>query len=132
MQTPVDIVNFILGTNIIGNGGGAGIAVSFPGLNGGELDIGGYITGTSAKGIGIFGKRYSISGNVELGYCTGSVSNLSGRGGQIGFNDGIGGMTLQLDKNDSLQGAGVHLGPGYSVGANASLTATYSVRDVLY
>ena len=128
ISTPVDIFNFIFGTDIIGNGGGIGIAVSFPGLNGGELDIGAYITGAVNKGTGIAGKKYGVSANAALGYCAGSVRDLHGRSGQIGFNDGIGGMSLQLDGKDNIVGADVHLGRGYSAGASESLTATLSLR----
>jgi RHS repeat-associated protein len=133
LSTPVDIINSILGTNIIGNGAGAGGAISFPGLNGGEWDAGLYVTGAVNKGIGTAGKKYGASANVALGYCAGSVSDLHGRSGQIGFNDGIGGMSLQLDAKDNIVGADVHLGPGYSAGAGESLTTTLSVsRGMLH
>jgi RHS repeat-associated protein len=133
ISTLVDIINSILGTNIIGNGAGAGGAISFPGLNGGEWDAGLYVTGAVNKGIGIAGKKFGASANVALGYCAGSVSDLHGRSGQIGFNDGIGGMSLQLDAKDNIVGADVHLGPGYSGGASASLTVTLSVgRGMLH
>jgi len=133
IQTPVDIANAIFGTNIIGNGGGLGLAVSAPGPNGGEFDIGGYITGTAnsnngENGYDIGGKKYGFSGDVELGYGKGSVSDLAGNGGQIGFNDGVGGMTLSFDKNGGLQGGGVHLGPGLSIGGSGTLTTTFSAR----
>ncbi len=123
IRLPVSTINAIFGTNIIGNGASAGFALSFPGLNGGELDLGFFVTGTAGGADHGTGKL-----GFELGYSECSVSDLAGEGSEFGFNDGIGGLSTKLDKNGVLTGGAIHLGPGYNVSGVGTLTTTFSIR----
>jgi RHS repeat-associated protein len=108
-----------------GQGGGIGAAISFPGINGGNWDSGGYVEGYGG------GSDYGTGRiTVGVGYEGGDVQSLTGDGSTVGFNDGLGGLSISLDNNDRLNGVGLHLGPGLNVGGAGTQTVSYGFRDV--
>ena len=108
-----------------GQGGGIGAAISFPGINGGNWDSGGYVEGYGG------GSDYGTGRiTVGVGYEGGDLQSLTGDGSTVGFNDGLGGLSISLDNNDRLNGVGLHLGPGLNVGGAGTHTVSYGFRDV--
>jgi len=113
-------------TGGVGQGGALGVAVSFPGPNGGNFDVGVFAEGNGG------GDDYGTGrATVGIGYEAGSVQSLTGEGVSLSFNDGIGGLSLSFDKNDNLTGGGLHIGPGYNIGGSGTKTVSYSVRDIV-
>ncbi|MDH0897004.1 MULTISPECIES: RHS repeat-associated core domain-containing protein, partial [unclassified Pseudomonas] len=102
-----------------------GIAFSFPGFFDGEWDIGGFAT-VIAGGDGVgFGGRLTADG----GYHKGSVSDLSGTGGELSGHFKRLGASISFDDNGDFSGATVHYGGGYNISGSGSLTGTIGARD---
>ena len=104
-----------------GQGGGAGLAVSY---SDGQFDFGGYATvqgGDSDYGIG-----RSV---VNIGLQGGSVSDLAGTGGNVSVHVGPIGATANVNNKGGFNGGSIDLGPGYNVGGSGSVTGTWSLKN---
>ncbi len=114
------------GNDFIGQGGSAGLAFSYKGRSGGELDLGVYAQaggGGEDYGTG----RYT----VDVAARTGSVRDMNGQGAELSFNDGVGGMTVTFHNVGNMNGVGVQVGPGYNVGGAGTVTQSWTVRDAI-
>ena len=99
---------------------------SFPGIYWGNWDIGGYVEGYGG------GNDYGTGRvTIGVGYERGGLQTLSGEGSTIGFNDGLGGLSLSLDERDIPNGVGVHIGLGVNVGGAGTLTKSWGFRDLI-
>lgn len=97
----------------------------YPGFFGGEFDVG--LIGSGKVG----GAIVLGTGRVTLGvgFSQGCVRDQRGDGLEISFNDGVGGLSLELDKNNNPVGIGLHVGPGLEVGVDGVLRGSLSLRD---
>jgi hypothetical protein len=127
MRVPRWLGKLIFGENYIGQGGEIGLAVSYPGVTGGELDAGVYVTLQGG------GEDFGV-GHAKLlgvGFGAGDVQGMNGVGGEMSFNDGVGGLSLAFDDRGNFSGAGVHVGAGYNVGGAGTVTRAFTVRDAV-
>lgn len=125
IRVPAWAGKMIWGEDYLGQGGGFGFAVSWPGDVGGEFDVGlyGEVSGS--------GFDYG-TGKASLGfsYERGSLRNgLAGWGKEVSFNDGVGGLSLSFSEDNRINGVGLHVGPGYNIGASVTKTGVLSIRD---
>ena len=100
-----------------------GLAISYPGVLGGQFDAGAYATavgGGEDYGTG----RYTM----DLGYQVGSVQDMAGSGAELSFNDGIGGLSVSYDNRGTMTGVGMHVGPGINFGGEGSVTDVGTIR----
>jgi len=102
----------------------AGVAFSFPGINGGEFDFGVVGAVTVGGGIGLGTGRGSLTISAALG----SVRDLSGQSIDAGINYGIYGVSAGIDENDNPS-ATLRIGPGFEGFVDASINGSYTVRD---
>lgn len=113
----------IFGDDFTGQGFSGGLAISFPGLAGGEFDAGSYVTahgGGADYGTG----RY----NVNAGFYGGSVCDLAGEGREVSANYKLVGGSASSDANHRFTGGALQVGPGYNIGGSGTLTSVASVR----
>lgn len=125
LRIPAWAGKMVWGPDYHGQGGGFGIAISWPGDAGGEFDVGvyGQVNG-SGFDVGT-GK-----GTVGLTYQRGGLRNgLAGWGKEASFNDGVGGLSVSFDQNNRPNGVGLHVGPGINLGASVTKTGVLSLRD---
>ena len=115
-----------------GQGGSLGIAVSWPGMFGGEFDAGVFIE-AQAGGMDIGTGRLSFgtSYNVAPG-----VRDMDGTGATASFNDGVGGLSIGwenmgLNQGDRLTSVELHVGVGFNAGIAGTGTTTWTVRDTI-
>lgn len=116
----------IFGEDFTGQGVAAGVAISYYGLLGGQLDAGIYVEAQGGgQNIGT-GK-----GTLDVTLNSGSVSDLGGQGATMSFNDLIGGVSLSVDGEGNPTGVGLHAGPGLHVSGAGTVGTTYTVRDAI-
>jgi len=117
---------------------GLGVALSFPGLSGGEWDFGAYFTAdvNSANIPALISKLGIAKGSREFGYKVGSVRNLRDTtqfeaSAQVGLYGG--GVEWSYDKaamEHYVSGVKFSYGPGAIAGVSATPTTAISVRDI--
>ena len=126
VNIPTWLIKKTIDKDFIAQGASVGIAISFPGLFGGEWDFGGYVEGQAG------GEDFGTGkGTADLTYNVGSVRDLGGSGAEFSFNDGIGGLSLSLDEKGNISGVGMHLGEGVHVSGGGTIGGTYTVRDAV-
>ena len=64
-----------------------------------------------------------------VGFGAGDIQGMSGRGAEISFNDGLGGLSASFNDQGQFNGAGFHVGPGYDLGGGGTITRSYTIRD---
>jgi len=118
---------------------GGGFAFSFPGLSGGEWDLGLYFTGAvSTSGIPALSSKHGlIKAAAEFGYKVGSVSDLSCEDqfeafGHYGlYGGGIEWQYDDISKEYYISGVNFSLGPGAIVGVSATPTIAISGKEIV-
>jgi len=105
-----------------GISGAFGFSVPF--FDGGDFDIG--FTGSATVGGSLGVGTGRVTGFLSASQ--GSLRDQRGESINVGFNDGIGGLTVGLDEGG--QGSvSIQLGPGFEAFVDTSLTGVLSFRD---
>ena len=104
-----------------------GIGFSYPGFYGGEFDIG--ILGSASVGDSFGLGTGKVTGSLT--FSQGGIRDQRGISPELSFNDGIGGLAVGLDENNSPSSVGIHLGPGLEVAGDGKNSGSLSLRDGL-
>ncbi|WP_394352476.1 RHS repeat-associated core domain-containing protein [Metapseudomonas otitidis] len=119
-------LSWLLPSDAPPNGISCGVAISYPGFSGGEWDAGLY--GTVQAG----GESYGIGKtSIDLGYHRGSVSDLAGKGVELGAHINRVGASIEFNENNKITGGVIHYGAGYNFGATGTIGGTVSARKLL-
>ncbi|WP_319380241.1 RHS repeat-associated core domain-containing protein [Thiomicrorhabdus sp.] len=122
VQLPTEMIKMII-PEFEGKGLEFGVVISFPGVVSSKFDFGLYSTGFvggEEYGTG----RYAIG----VGYQVDRLEDFDGVGGEIGFNDGLGGLSISSDDRGNINGVGMHIGAGYSIGGSGTITKSVTIR----
>ncbi|MFV0886682.1 RHS repeat domain-containing protein, partial [Metapseudomonas otitidis] len=119
-------LSWLLPSDAPPNGINCGIAISYPRFSGGEWDVGLY--GTVQAG----GESYGIGKtSIDLGYYRGSVSDLTGKGVELGAHIHRAGASIDFNEKNKITGGAIHYGAGYNFGATGTISGTVSARKFL-
>jgi RHS repeat-associated protein len=102
------------------NGVAFGVAVSFPGIFGGEFDSGVFAS------LDLGGLEYGAKLTEGFSYNKRSVCDLAGISLDVGAHAGLAGGGISLDENGDVTGVYLQRGPGISGGYNVTGTLVLS------
>jgi RHS repeat-associated protein len=125
-------------TDVTISGFGLGLAVSFPGLSGGEWDAGGYLTmDVNNNDFGTTASKYGLAKFTgELGWKVGGVRDLRNTnqfevsGQALLYGGGVEFSYNEASKEHYVSGVKASYGPGAIGGISATPTTALSFRDV--